>query len=96
MATAPFCDLVHVRPRKALVLEVGGSLQPNSEALQDGEALRLALCLHVLRRARLSHRLVRHLISVQQMGGWCFSMGQTENKTRLKILLTAAVLRRSR
>lgn len=31
-----------------------GSLQPNSEALQAGEALRVALWLHILLRALLS------------------------------------------
>lgn len=94
MAAAPFCDLLHVRPRKALVLS-RRSLQPNSEALQAGEALRLALCLHGLLYAPWSHRLIRHLLSAQQMGGSCFSTGQTENENRLKILLTEAVLRRS-
>lgn len=94
VATDPFCDLVHVRPGKALVLG-GGSLHPNSEALQAGEALSLAFCLHVLHACQ-GHRLIRRLLSAQQMGGWCFSMGQTESKNRLKILLTAGALRRSR
>lgn len=72
---ALFCDLVPVGPRKALIL-VGCSLEPNPEALQAGEALRLALCLHIPPCARLSRRLMWHLLSALQRAGWCFSMEQ--------------------
>lgn len=43
--------------------------QPNPEALQTDEALRLARCLHIVLHVRLSKRFIRHLLSAQHMGG---------------------------
>lgn len=54
----------------------GVSIQPNSEALQAGEALRLAHCLHIA-LILLSDRLIRRLLSAQH--GPERKQNQTEN-----------------